>query len=142
MNRELQPPFTAAAFECFRQLSECPELKNYKIYRDNSSSPCPLTLHSKVEPAGEGVMSAGRNLKQQATALGNYPQATTTIRQCSRKWILVVSAKRLAQSRQLVVSVQGWCPGLIPSKKPLLKRERSLLRKGSGGMSPLFNLMI
>lgn len=91
MNQELHKPFIAAAAECFRRLSECPELKNYRIYREPESLP--------------------RQQIQECTPLvGNYAHRATTPRHWAGKWILVVSAKRLGTAQPLVVKVQG-CRG-------------------------------
>lgn len=79
MNKQLQERFIAAATFCVEQLSECPELKNYRIYRQPEASPRQPVKESAAIPA----------------------------RRRAEKWILLVSAKRLGKTRRLTVEVRG-----------------------------------
>ncbi|HEY9742764.1 MAG TPA: hypothetical protein V6C90_19945 [Coleofasciculaceae cyanobacterium] len=92
MNEELQQPLITAAFECFRQLSECPELKNYRIYRELGSLP-------------------RQQVKECALPVGDSPLTATSARQWTGKWMLFVSANRLGKGHQLVVEVRGYRNG-------------------------------
>lgn len=95
MNQELQQPFIAAAYQCFQTLSECPELKNYRIYRDSGVLPC-------------------KPMKDCASLVEEDRPTRTTAKHCARKWILVVSAKRSDETGLFVVKVRGCRYGSIP----------------------------
>lgn len=79
MDNQLQERFITAAMYCAEKLSECPELKNYRIYRQHEALP-----HQLVQAC-----------------------TTTHVRRRSEQWMLVVSAKRLSKSRSLAVEVRG-----------------------------------
>jgi hypothetical protein len=87
MNEDLKEAFVAAALETFKKLSECPEIKNSRIYR---------------EP--------GKSLKRQLhrrTALGGTStSAPTAVSSLPFRWVLVVSAQKTA--RQSVLKVRGY----------------------------------
>ncbi len=86
MNEEPQDAFIDIAFKSLRKLSECPELKNYRIYRDSEKG-------------------FSKKVQQRTTLLSDRSRTTTAKHHWSGKWILVVSAKRSA--RELSVKVRG-----------------------------------
>lgn len=87
MNDELRNAFVAAALETFKNLSECPELKNYRIYCEPGK-----TLRRKLQQrAAQGRIST---------------PATTAVSSLPFRWVLVVSAQKSA--RQSVLKVRGY----------------------------------
>lgn len=77
MKEELNEAFLAAAIDCFQRLSECPDIKDYRVYREpkNSSS-------QKFQE---------RNARVTERRISANP-----VRHSSSKpsrWVLVVSAK-------------------------------------------------
>ncbi len=76
MNQALESPFIAAAIACFDRLSECPELKNYRIYCDPGTA-----SHQPVRENAARVET----------------QTAMPARRRSQKWIVLVSAKRAGQ---------------------------------------------
>lgn len=88
MNEEISEQFIAAAIACFENLSKCPNLKNYRVYREPGKSP--------REP-----------VKGSAVLVGDNPSTPIPARRRPGKWILVVSAKRLNKAHPWVVTVQG-----------------------------------
>ncbi|HEY9831140.1 MAG TPA: hypothetical protein V6D26_11220 [Stenomitos sp.] len=86
MNEDLREAFVVAALETFKKLSECPELKNYKIY---------------CEPG----KSLRRKLQKRA-AIGGTSTPTTGVSSVPFRWVLVVSAQTSA--RQSVLKVRGY----------------------------------
>ena len=86
MNEDLREAFVVAALETFKKLSECPELKNYKIY---------------CEPG----KSLRRKLQKRAT-IGETSTPTIGVSSVPFRWVLVVSAQTSA--RQSVLKVRGY----------------------------------
>lgn len=86
MNEDLREAFVVAALETFKKLSECPELKNYKIY---------------CEPG----KSLRRKLQKRA-AIGGTSTPITGVSSVPFRWVLVVSAQTSA--RQSVLKVRGY----------------------------------
>jgi hypothetical protein len=94
MAKEIPQPFIAAACHCFQRLSECPELKNYRIYREPGASPHPP-------------------IQEYPPAVRAESSTTTTTRHWTGKWILVVSAKRSTKASLLDVKVRGYRYGSV-----------------------------
>lgn len=88
MNEEISEQFIAAAIACFENLSKCPNLKNYRLYREPGKSP-------------------RQQVKGAAVLVGDNPSTSIPARRRPGKWILVVSAKRLNKAHPWVVTVQG-----------------------------------
>ncbi len=87
MNDDLKDAFVAAALETFKKLSECPELKNYRVY---------------CEP-GKTL----RRTLQKRAAQGRISTPTgTTVSSLPFRWVLVLSAQKSA--RQSVLKVRGY----------------------------------
>ncbi|HEY9631957.1 MAG TPA: hypothetical protein V6D14_01035 [Coleofasciculaceae cyanobacterium] len=98
MNEKCLQPFITTAFDCFHRLSECSELKNYRIYRDPGALP--------RQPIQECV-----------SLVEDYPSTATHAKQGTGKWILVVSAQRSNKTGSLVVKLQGWRHGSTSLQK-------------------------
>lgn len=94
MDKAIPQPFIAAACQCFQRLSECPELKNYRIYRQPGASP-----HRQIQDYTPSVKPES--------------STTTTTRHWTGKWILVVSAKRSTKASWLDVKVRGYRYGSV-----------------------------
>ena len=87
MNDDLKEAFVAAALETFKKLSECPELKNYRIYAEPETS---LT----------------RKLHRRTALGGTSTPAAMAVSSLPFRWVLVVSAQKTA--RQSVLKVRGY----------------------------------
>jgi hypothetical protein len=88
MHEEISEQFIAAAIACFETLSKCPNLKNYRVYREPGKSP-------------------RQQVKESAVVVGDNPSTPIPTRRRPGKWILVVSAKKLNKAHPWVVIVQG-----------------------------------
>ncbi|HEY9607272.1 MAG TPA: hypothetical protein V6C85_37040 [Allocoleopsis sp.] len=87
MKEELHEAFLAAAIDCFQRLSECPDIKDYRVYRE------PESLYNKRF--------------QERPSLGLERQSSANpVRHSSSKpsrWVLVVSAKNSMRSSTVKV---------------------------------------
>ncbi len=89
MSEDLKEAFLVAALETFKKLSESPELKNYRIYREPTKS-----------------LKRKRNTH---VALGVGGKCISVERATSSlpfRWVLVVSAQKSA--RQSVLKIRGY----------------------------------
>ena len=87
MSEDLKEAFLVAALETLKKLSECPELKNYRIYREPRKN-----LKRKLNT---GVALGGKCISVERT--------TSSL---AFRWVLVVSAQKSA--RQSVLKIRGY----------------------------------
>ncbi|HEY9724888.1 MAG TPA: hypothetical protein V6D50_00430 [Chroococcales cyanobacterium] len=77
MKEELNEAFLAAAIDCFQRLSECPDIKDYRVYREPENS-------------------SSKQFKERNTRVRERQTSVNPVRYSSSKpsrWVLVVSAK-------------------------------------------------
>lgn len=87
MNDDLKEAFVVAALETFKKLSECPDLKSCRIYREPGKS-------------------FNKKLQKRTALKGKSTSATTTASSLPFRWVLVVSAQKSA--RESVLKVRGY----------------------------------
>lgn len=87
MNDDLKDAFVAAAIATFNKLSECPEIKNYRVYREPDKK-----LRSKLQKRA----AVGRKGTPETKAVSYEPF----------RWVLVVSAQKSA--RQASFKIRGY----------------------------------
>lgn len=87
MNEELHEAFLAAAIDCFQRLSECPDIKDYRVYRE------PENISNK-------------QFQERNARLTERRSSVNPVRHSSSKasrWVLVVSAKNSIRSSTVKV---------------------------------------
>ena len=87
MKEELHEAFLAAAIDCFQRLSECPDIKDYRVY-------------------GEPENISPKKLQERNARLTERRSSVNPVRSSSSKpsrWVLVVSAKNSLKSSTVKV---------------------------------------
>lgn len=87
MSEDLKEAFVAAALETFQKLSECPEIKNYRVYREPENN-------------------LRRKLQKHEEVVGKSTLAPRSVSSLPFRWVLVVSAQKSAH--RAVWKVRGY----------------------------------
>jgi phosphopantetheine adenylyltransferase len=87
MNEDRKEAFVAAALETFNKLSECPDLKNYRVYCEPEKSP-------------------QRKSTSRVKHLRKSPSKAKNVSSLPFRWVLVVSAQKSAH--EYTLKVQGY----------------------------------
>ena len=87
MKEELHEAFLAAAIDCFQRLSECPDIKDYRVYREPKNS-------------------SNQQFQQRNTRGMERRSSVNPVRHSSSqpsRWVLIVSAKNSIRSSTVKV---------------------------------------